>query len=180
MTLDSSIDVILVDPHDNEIGTIDKLSAHRFGMLHRAYSVMIFRVKNNHLELLLQQRSLEKYHGGGLWTNTCCSHPKPGERLIDNATARLEEEMGVKAQLKEIGSFHYFAEMDNHMIENEIDHVFVGSYDADLIHVNPSEVNDYRWMDVEALQKKMLLEPKLFTPWLPKALELSLSGLPPL
>src|SRR5438552_4610879 len=101
--------LILVDPDDNKIAEYEKIRAHQYGMLHRAFSILLFRQRNKKIETLLQQRSKEKYHGGGLWTNTCCSHPHVGEYLTDAVRVRLKEEMGIETELKEVGTFHYIA-----------------------------------------------------------------------
>ncbi len=172
--------IILVDPRDRKIGEIEKILAHEYAMLHRAFSVFIFRQRNGVLELLLQQRSKEKYHAGGLWTNTCCSHPHPGETVRMSAEKRLQEEMGIKAKLREVGKFHYVAQFDNGLTENEIDHVFIGMYqndDEQEIPINPKEVESYEWMDIQTLQKQLALHPKKYTPWFKPALELALKNL---
>ena len=115
--------VILVDQQDREIGVAEKLEAHRKGKLHRAFSVFLFNAKD---EMLLQQRAAEKYHSGGLWTNTCCSHPRPGEPTEAAARRRLREEMGISCNLNKAFDFIYRAEFDNGLIEHELDHVFIG------------------------------------------------------
>lgn len=169
--------IILVDPKDRKLGEIEKLIAHEYAMLHRAFSVFIFRERHHGLQLLLQQRSKKKYHGGGLWTNTCCSHPHPGETVLASAEKRLKEEMGIRAKLREIGKFHYVAQFENGLTENEIDHVLIGHYDADEIPINVKEVEDYCWMNVKSLQKELNTMPKKFTPWFKQALELSLAAM---
>src|ERR1044071_5474301 len=118
-------EVILVNEHDEQIGTMEKMEAHRKAMLHRAFSVFVFSARK---EMLLQQRAFTKYHSGGLWTNACCSHPMPGEKTEDAAKRRLMEEMGFKALIKEIFDFTYKAEFNNGLIEYEFDHVFAGEY----------------------------------------------------
>ena len=116
--------VILVDKNDHQIGTMGKLQAHVEGKLHRAFSVFLF---NNEGELILQQRALSKYHSGGLWTNTCCSHPSPNEDLKDAVNRRLEEELNLKnIETIEIGSVLYKAEFGNGLTEHEYDYVFIG------------------------------------------------------
>ena len=115
--------VILVDEKDNQVGLMPKLEAHQKGLLHRAFSVFIF---NSDYELLLQKRAFSKYHSGGLWTNTCCSHPRDGEDTIDAANRRLYEEMGIETSLRKVFDFIYKAELDNNLTENEFDHVFYG------------------------------------------------------
>ena len=112
--------VILVDENDNQVGLMPKLEAHQKGLLHRAFSVFIF---NSNYQLLLQKRAASKYHSGGLWTNTCCSHPRDGEKTEDAANRRLLEEMGIKTDLRKVYDFIYKAELDNELTENEFDHV---------------------------------------------------------
>ena len=119
-------EVILVDEHDREIGSGEKLQIHQEGKLHRAFSVLVFNWKQ---ELLLQKRKETKYHSGGLWTNTCCSHPRPGELTLEAAQRRLHEEMGLTCPLREVGNFIYRAEFENGLIEHEYDHVLAGSSD---------------------------------------------------
>jgi isopentenyl-diphosphate delta-isomerase len=160
--------VILVDQDDSAIGTTEKLHAHQAGLCHRAFSVFIFC----HHQILLQQRAAEKYHSPHLWTNTCCSHPYPGEDIIAAGRRRLQQEMGIDTPLKNIGSFHYIAHFDNGLIENEIDHVLVGSIDDTVCVPNPQEVQAYRWISPSDLQRELNTHPSLFTPWLSPALAL--------
>jgi len=168
--------IILVDPDDKKIGEIEKLLGHRYGMLHRAFSVLIFRERHGKIETLLQQRNKMKYHAGGLWTNTCCSHPHSEEDSTNAAETRLNEEMGIDVKLTGVGKFHYIAKLDNGMTENEIDHVFIGTYEADEIPFNPIEVEDYLWVDVESLQNELAKNPKKYTPWFKQALDMALAG----
>ncbi len=153
--------VILVNPADQQIGVEEKIRAHRYGMLHRAFSVLIFRERKGKKELLLQQRALEKYHAGGLWTNTCCSHPQPEDAdLREAAENRLKDEMGIDVALERRGMFHYLAKFDNGLYENELDHVFTGIYDSDVaIPFNPEEVATYRWIEIAALKKELRTHP---------------------
>jgi len=153
--------VIIVDDKDNPVGTMEKMEAHRKGALHRAFSVFIF---NSQGELLLQQRALEKYHSGGKWTNTCCSHPRPNEKTIDAAKRRLKEEMGIKCTLSYSFQFYYKAEFDNGLIEHEIDHVFFGLSDS-TPQLNPNEVLSYQYISLNDLKKEIQLYPDKFTPW---------------
>lgn len=168
--------IILVDPEDNQIGTIEKILAHEYGMLHRAFSVFLFRKRFEKLECLLQQRSIHKYHAGGLWTNACCSHPHIGETIIESAEKRLQFEMGIQATLIEIGCFHYIAQFDNGLTENEMDHVLIGYFDSDDILVNPDEVDDFKWVEVTALQHLLASDAKVYTPWFQQALEIALKS----
>jgi isopentenyl-diphosphate delta-isomerase len=161
--------VILVDEYDNPIGTAEKLEAHRKGLCHRAFSVFILRQKPR-LEVLLQQRASHKYHSPLLWTNTCCSHPRSGEVVIEAGKRRLYEEMGIKAELETLGSFHYIAHFNNGLIENEVDHVLVGYWDESEITPNPDEVAAYQWIDLATLKEKLKKSPQEFTPWLEQAL----------
>src|SRR5690606_10801431 len=135
--------VILVDVDDNAIGEMEKLLAHQQGELHRAFSVFIFNAKG---ELLLQQRAKHKYHGGGLWTNTCCSHPQWGEDVDSSALERLNYEMGLKSNLELVYSFIYYTTVENNLTEHELDHVFVGYSDQNPLP-NDDEVQDYKWMN---------------------------------
>lgn len=159
--------VILVDTNDKPIGTIEKLEAHQKGLLHRAFSVFIF---NSQGKLLLQQRAFSKYHSAGLWTNTCCSHPRPHESNENAAIRRLREEMGIETPLTYKGSFIYKAEFDNKLIEHEYDHVFIGTYNDNPI-INIDEVNNYDWKSLEDIKKDISINPKHYTAWLKIALE---------
>lgn len=154
--------VVLVNEQDEEIGLMPKLEAHQEGMLHRAFSVFIFNSKG---ELLLQQRAMGKYHSEGLWSNTCCSHPYPGEATGTAAIRRLSEEMGISAPLHFLFSFIYHAELDNHLIEHELDHVFWGISD-DIPAINTSEVASYKYVAMAELRKDMTLSPGEYTEWL--------------
>ena len=174
--------VILVDQNDCEIGIQEKIKAHQYGQLHRAFSVFIFskHYRGNHFEnskLLLQQRQKNKYHSGGLWTNTCCSHPRPHENIIHAGERRLEEEVGLVVNLKKAGVFQYRAKLNQNLIENEIDHVLVGSMDMDIqaINFNQEEISDVRWISVLELQKDLKNRPKKYTSWLVAALKIALA-----
>lgn len=163
--------VILVDESDNEIGVAEKLQAHREGLCHRAFSVFIIE-QGPELRVLLQQRADNKYHSGGLWTNTCCSHPRVGEDIIHAGERRLKEEMGLKASLRSLGKFHYLARFSNGLVENEVDHVLVGEVSDLNISPNPLEVQNYRWISIRELKQEMSITPDHFTPWLALALEM--------
>jgi len=167
--------VILVDEQDKEIGLAEKLFAHQQNLLHRAFSVFIFRLSPaSHFELLLQQRALHKYHSAGLWTNTCCSHPRSGETITAAGERRLSEELGIVTSLRDLGWFQYNAHFTNGLSENEIDHVLVGIVPTDIeIIPNREEVNTYRWVTLNALQQELVAHPEQFTPWLARALELT-------
>lgn len=153
--------VILVDTHDNEIGTMEKLEAHKKGVLHRAFSVVLFDGSGN---VLLQKRSQDKYHSKGLWTNTCCSHPLPGEAVADGARRRLREEMGIDLQPTFSHSFIYKAELDNGLTEHEFDHVFFGSFDGEPL-INTTEVEDWKYVNVRWLKEDMISHPGNYTVW---------------
>lgn len=153
--------VILVDENDNKIDTEEKLKAHKKGLLHRAFSVFVFNNKN---ELLMQKRAERKYHSGGLWTNTCCSHPAPDESTENAAHRRLREEMGFDCRLKEVFSFTYKVSFGNGLIEHELDHVYVGKYNKDP-KPNPKEVNDYKWISLENLKAGIENNPDKYTYW---------------
>jgi isopentenyl-diphosphate delta-isomerase len=153
--------VVLVNEHDEELGLMEKMEAHEKALLHRAFSVFIF---NQSGELLLQQRALDKYHSGGLWTNTCCSHPRPNESVADAASRRLREEMGFDVPLEKVFDFIYQASFDNGLTEHEFDHVFVGYHDGPM-QVNPAEVNDYVYRSMESIQHSLTMHDGLFTAW---------------
>lgn len=163
--------VILVDKDDNPTGTAEKMQAHRENLCHRAFSVFIVR-KQPQFEILLQQRAKHKYHSPLLWTNTCCSHPRPGEEVVAAGQRRLKEEMGIEATLQSLGQFHYIAHFNNGLTENEVDHVLVGYSDEHAIHVNPDEVESYRWITLPDLKAELISKPDYFTPWLAKALDM--------
>ncbi|MEI6087301.1 MAG: isopentenyl-diphosphate Delta-isomerase [Bacteroidota bacterium] len=153
--------VVLVNDRDEELGVMEKMEAHEKALLHRAFSVFVF---NQSGELLLQQRALDKYHSGGLWTNTCCSHPRPNETVSAAASRRLREEMGFEVPLEKIFDFVYQASFDNGLTEHEFDHVFVGYYDGPM-DVNPVEVNDYVFRSMESIQHSLESHDGLFTAW---------------
>ena len=158
--------VILVDENDNVIGTAEKLQAHREGLCHRAFSIFIFH--NN--RLLLQQRAKDKYHSPNLWTNTCCSHPRPGEEIIIAGQRRLKEEMGLDVPLQIAGQFHYIAHFNNGLTENEVDHVLVGITHQTEIIPNEREAQAYRWIGMSELYDELAHFPERFTPRLKHAL----------
>ena len=155
------MEVILVDADDNPIGKLEKLEAHQKGLLHRAFSVFIFNAGG---EMLLQQRALNKYHSGGLWTNACCSHPLPGEVTVDAAGRRLKEELGFETAVKKIFDFVYKASFDNGLTEHEFDHVFAGQYDGP-IQFNPEEVMDYCYKDIREIRNNLNTHPGKYTAW---------------
>jgi isopentenyl-diphosphate Delta-isomerase len=160
--------VILVDEADSAIGECEKLAAHTDGgKLHRAFSVFVF---DDEKRLLLQRRALEKYHFGGLWTNTCCSHPRPGETTTAAAQRRLTEELGFTTALTERGSFCYQAfDATSGLTEHELDHVFWGQFGGEPTP-NPAEVMEWRWQAMEEVASELAAYPERFTPWFPLAL----------
>ncbi|HVI48431.1 MAG TPA: isopentenyl-diphosphate Delta-isomerase [Chitinophaga sp.] len=164
-------EVILVTESDEPIGTMEKMEAHRKGLLHRAFSVFII---NDAGEILLQQRALGKYHSPGLWANACCSHPFPGESTLDAAHRRLQEELGFNCHLEEIFSFTYKTPFDNGLTEHEFDHVFLGTYNG-AIYPDNDEVNDYRYLSASQILSLMKETPSHFASWfqiaLPKVLQ---------
>ncbi len=153
--------VVLVDEQDNAIGKMEKLQAHVEGALHRAFSIFIF---NSEKKLLIQKRASSKYHCGGLWTNTCCSHPREHESLQDAANRRLQEEMGMTCELKSLFSFIYKAEFENGLIEHEFDHVFFGESNQ-IPKLNLDEVEEFKYIGLEELQTEIKEKPESFTPW---------------
>ncbi len=170
--------VILVDEHDNEVGTEEKLKAHESGLLHRAFSVCVLRKHDAGWQILLQQRAHGKYHSGGLWTNTCCSHPRPGEQTVKAAERRLQEEMGITAPLLFAGSFIYRAALDNNLIEHELDHVLIALVDNDInISLNAEEAMDHRWVDLASLRQDIKNHPQNYTAWLERVTTIVWSNL---
>lgn len=167
--------VILVDTDDHQIGVCEKLAAHQQGLLHRAFSIFVFReADDGQLEVLLQQRAADKYHSAGLWSNACCSHPKPGETVLTAARRRLQEEFGFCTPLKQVGSFIYNATLDHGMTEYEYDHVLVGMFDDETIQPNPEEISNYQWVNIKKLIASVNKQPKLYTAWLKEAFTLTL------
>ena len=154
-------EVILVNEQDEAVGKMEKLSAHRKGLLHRAFSVFIFNRKG---EMLLQQRATNKYHSPNLWTNACCSHPMPGEETIDAAHRRLMEEMGFDTELSPAFSFMYKTDFDNGLTEHEFDHVFIGIYDGPIVP-DPTEVKDFCFMKMDAIADSLTRHKHKYTSW---------------
>ncbi len=154
-------EVILVNEADEVLGTMEKLEAHEKGLLHRAFSIFIFNPRG---EMLLQQRADEKYHSGGLWTNTCCSHPEPGSELAYSALQRLKEEMGFETTLRHAFTFIYKASFDNGLTEHEYDHVFTGIYDGS-IQPDPAEVKHWDYFSIPQVKQMLAAEPGKFTAW---------------
>ena len=153
--------VVLVDVNDEPVGAMGKMEAHIKGVLHRAFSVFIFNEKG---ELMLQQRALSKYHTPGLWTNTCCSHPRKGEMTLDAAHRRMEEEMGFDCDFDEAFAFTYKADVGQGLIEHELDHVFIGHSDK-TPKINPEEVNDWKYMKMDEIRADIEVNPSSYTVW---------------
>lgn len=154
--------LVLVDENDNELGVMDKLSIHRSGMLHRAFSLFIF---NSRSELLLQQRAADKYHSGGLWSNSCCSHPRLGESVPDALSRRLKEEMGIECPAHFKFSFIYKVELENGLTEHELDHVYFGITD-EIPKPDSSEVQAWKYNSLTALEEEILHSPGKYSAWL--------------
>ncbi|MEY4992346.1 MAG: hypothetical protein RI948_1225 [Bacteroidota bacterium] len=159
--------VVLVDEQDQEIGQMEKMEAHRLGLLHRAFSILLFNSKG---ELLLQQRAAHKYHSPLLWTNTCCSHQRPGETTLLAAERRLREEMGMSAPMQTAFSFLYKANLDQGLSEHELDHVVFGYTNQDPI-INPEEVQAFQWITIEQLSQQLKNNPQTLTVWFQILLE---------
>ena len=184
----TDINVILVDENDNPIGKMEKIEAHEKGLLHRAFSVMFVRYdKDNNLEVLLQKRASSKYHCGGLWSNTCCSHPLEKESVLDAAKRRLPEELGLSQELlenielKSIGSFIYKAKLDNELTEHEYDHVIISMIPEDSqinftdsseiqVSLNKDEISEIKWINLKNIYKNLQEKPLDYTPWLKSVL----------
>lgn len=160
-------EVILVDEQDREIGTMEKLAAHQQGKLHRAFSILVF---NSRGELMLQQRAMDKYHSGGLWTNTCCSHPRPGESAVEAGRRKLVQEMGFDSELTYSHKFIYKVELDNNLIEHEWDHVLIGYYDGEPA-INKHEALNWKFIGIDELRKDVVNNPQDYTIWFKIILE---------
>ncbi|MBM3916363.1 MAG: isopentenyl-diphosphate Delta-isomerase [Sphingomonadales bacterium] len=153
--------VVLVNEDDREIGQLEKMEAHRLGLLHRAFSVILF---NNKGELLLQQRAAHKYHSPLLWTNACCSHPRPEESVLNAAERRLQEEMGMSAKMQYAFHFIYKAKLDQGLTEHELDHVVFAYADEDP-KINTDEVEAYKWISLSDLLQDLENYPHAYTAW---------------
>ena len=154
--------LILVNERDEMVGIGEKLATHRLGFLHRAFSILIF---NSQGKLLLQRRALSKYHSPGLWSNTCCGHPRPSEHLMFAAQRRLKIEIDLDCSLERIGSFVYRADVGDGLIEHELDHVFIGHSDLEPT-LNPDEAIGWKWLDLATLDNQLSNHPEDFTCWL--------------
>lgn len=167
--------ITLVDENDQVLGPIEKLEAHKKGVLHRAFSVFIFNSKG---EILLQQRADEKYHSAGLWSNACCSHPNYQEAILDAVKRRMKEELSMDVEVEFKFKFTYKASLENNLVEHEVDHVYFGITD-EIPEINPKEVKDWKYMSLDALKKELTTHPENYSQWLnicfPKVLS-SLKG----
>jgi isopentenyl-diphosphate Delta-isomerase len=154
--------VVLVDAHDIPQGIAPKIEVHRRGLKHRALSVLVRDPVGN---MLIHRRNIEKYHSGGLWTNACCSHPRPDEPAVEAAHRRLAEEMGVRCEVKPLFTAQYRAAVSNGYIEDEVVHAFGGTYEGPVTP-DPAEVAEWKWMPFEALTDDLARRPQLYTVWL--------------
>ncbi len=159
--------VVLVDRDDNTLGTMGKMEAHEVGALHRAFSIFVF---NSEGKLMIHQRALSKYHSPGLWTNTCCSHPRINEDVMENAHQRLLEEMGFDCELEEAFTFVYKSDVGQGLTEHEFDHVFVGQFDEAPV-INKEEVEDWQFIDMDDLRDDIDHHPGNYTEWFKIAFE---------
>lgn len=153
--------VILVNEKDEWLGSAEKLKAHKDGLLHRAFSVFVL---NDNNEVLLQQRALDKYHSGGLWSNACCSHPRVGESTIAAAHRRLEEEMGFDCDVEQVFTYKYKADVGGGLTEHEYDHVFIGYYSG-AVSINKDEAADYKYVPIDEVNCWLEKRPQNFTEW---------------
>ena len=153
-------ELVLVDIFDRPVGSAEKLWVHQNDRLHRAFSVFIIHGD----EMLLQRRSFEKYHSGGLWANACCSHPRADEELNEAVHRRMKEELGIEAPVKEIFHFVYRSVFDNGLSEYEYDHVFLADYHGEL-SFNEDEISETRWVSFDHLRQEMTENPERFAAW---------------
>jgi isopentenyl-diphosphate delta-isomerase len=168
--------LILVDLRDRALGVADKREAHGRPLLHRAFSIFLYSGEGESARLLLQQRSPDKYHSGGLWANTCCSHPRPGEELPVAATRRLREEMGIECPLEKIGNFVYYHQFSPSLYEYEFDHVLTGRYEGECLP-DPAEIAATAWVEASRLAGDLLGNPQRYAPWFPIAAPMVLDWL---
>lgn len=159
--------VVLVDKNNRKVGIEEKIAAHKTGKLHRAFSIFVFNSKN---ELLIQQRAQTKYHSGGVWSNTVCGHPEPGETYLRAVHRRLKEEMGFDCNLKKSLCFIYRTDLQNDLIEHEYDCVFVGEFNG-APKPDPEEVMRYKWVSIKELKRDIAKNPRRYSPWLKIALK---------
>ncbi len=155
-------DIVVVNFEDKQIGKTSKQLAHSKGILHRAFSIYIVNEKD---KVLLQKRNVNKYHSGGLWSNTCCSHPTSNCNILEFASERLYQEFGIKSNLKEIGQFIYRNQFETNLIEYEFDHVLFGKISREIVAPNTQEIDSYAWYSINDIEDMLLKEPENFTAW---------------
>ncbi len=160
MDIDKNL-IALVNENDEITGYQNKLVIHQLGLMHRAFSIFIFNSEN---KILLQRRALQKYHSGGLWTNTCCSHLVKGEKFEQTVQRRLQEEMGFNCGLEHIFSFRYCAALNNGLIENELDHVYIGHFKG-IPNPDSSEVWEWKWKDLIEINNDLIMNKDKYTYW---------------
>lgn len=153
--------VVIVDENDCALGQMEKMEAHEKAVLHRAFSIFLFDESGR---MLIQQRAWDKYHSAGLWTNACCSHPRPGEATLQAAERRLREELGIQTELEAVFTYLYKASMENGLTEHEYDHIFVGQYAGDFA-LNAEEVAQVTYVDMNTLAQEIASKPDTFTVW---------------
>ena len=154
-------EVVLVDLNDNEIRKEYKEGAHKKPMLHRAFSVFLY---NDKKEMLIQKRAMHKYHSPGLWANACCSHPGMGENIKESARERMEDEIGIKADIDEIFSFIYLNKFHDDLYEYEYDHVFLGKYNGEVV-LNEEEASESKWISLDELENDLVSNPLKYSSW---------------
>lgn len=167
--------VVLVDKQGKQVGSREKLQAHKEGLLHLAFSLVILRNKDGVTEHLLQRRAKNKYHSGGQWSNACCSHPRINEPLELAVERRAYEELGVSQPLSAqyLGAITYKANLSNGLIEHEFDHIFVHQVTKESLKLspNPQEVSETRWISEKAIKEELAHSPRLFTAWFSQLFE---------
>ena len=169
--------LILVDGMDRQIGTASKWQTHSEGLLHRAFSVVLVRDGQEGPELMLAKRALCKYHSGGLWANSCCSHPREGESTVQAAYRRVREELGCDAaDLRELTAFAYRAVFANGLCEYEYDHVLVGRCEGEA-SPDPGEVSEVRWVGFDSLASELANAPDAFAAWAPMVLTMVMASI---
>jgi len=166
----ASTSVLVVDENDRPLHEMEKMEAHERGVLHRAFSAFVFQTRGGERNVLLQHRATSKYHFGGLWTNACCGHPLEAETPAEAGRRRLREEMNIDCELRAAGTFIYRAQAANALIEHELDHVLVGTYESlDPIQPDPAEADGSRWLPLPELERELAAHPQRFTPWFAQA-----------
>lgn len=164
--------VVLTGRDDAGRKTASKLFAHRHGLRHRAFSIFLF---DDSGRFLLQRRALEKYHSGGLWSNTCCSHPRPGEGITAAARRRLREEMGLECDLVHLFETHYRAKVSKALIEDEDVAVFAGTCTT-APRPNPAEVMDFSWRQANDIERDLAENPHVYSVWFAKYWKTAFDG----